>query len=427
VISALSRPRAWLIWPLLVLALIFSIGGTIPPRRAEALGGTFATGVVYYDLNGNGHFDPGEPRAPDAVISWATSIPGAKGQPSVADSNGSFSIDLSGVASNPSGKYVIAAQGTNTVGSVLGITYVLAEGTVTPTISSGQSVSIDIGLDFVGRTNIPTHFAIEGTFQNYFDRRGGVETFGYPVSRLFLFQGFPTQVFQRSVLQRWPDGSVHLLNLLDPGLIQATTINGAVLPGFDSSLVAQAPSVGSPAYIQQALSLVTGNVPNVVDGQAVNFLTTFQHTVSLTAAFPPVPPVSQCQEMGIPIVNCTPGPGYRDATLLPGFDLEIWGLPTSRPTLDPRNSQFIYQRFQRGIMHFQANLGVTEGLLLGQYFKTVLTGQDLPADLAQQMSSSPHLRQYCPGNARWICRPNQLDPTGADLTGAFEPLGQIGS
>lgn len=89
--------------------------------------------------------------------------------------------------------------------------------------------------------------------------------------------------------------------------------------------------------------------------------------------------------------------------------------------LDPQNNQFVYQRFQRGIMHFQGNLGVTEGLLLGQYFKSILTGQNLPPDLAQEAANSPYLDQYCPTGPHWICRPAALDPATTDLTGAFEP------
>ena len=55
-------------------------------------------------------------------------------------------------------------------------------------------------------------------FWNFFERRGGLRTFGYPVSREFRLLGLPVQVFQRIVMQQRPDGSVATLNLLDEGL-----------------------------------------------------------------------------------------------------------------------------------------------------------------------------------------------------------------
>ena len=71
-------------------------------------------------------------------------------------------------------------------------------------------------------TSDPRFFAQTGYriaddgFWNYFSHRGGVRTFGYPVSRRFVLEGFPVQVFQRAVLQQAADGSVRPLNLLDP-------------------------------------------------------------------------------------------------------------------------------------------------------------------------------------------------------------------
>ncbi|MGH2460281.1 MAG: hypothetical protein ACRDIY_15600, partial [Chloroflexota bacterium] len=48
-----------------------------------------------------------------------------------------------------------------------------------------------------------TGYAIDDpSFLDFFDRRGGVQTFGYPVSREFTLLGFPVQVFQRAIMQR---------------------------------------------------------------------------------------------------------------------------------------------------------------------------------------------------------------------------------
>src|SRR5262245_4306247 len=49
-------------------------------------------------------------------------------------------------------------------------------------------------------------------FWNFFQGRGGIDTFGYPVSRQFKLVGFQVQIFQRLVMQLQPDGSVQTLN-----------------------------------------------------------------------------------------------------------------------------------------------------------------------------------------------------------------------
>ena len=119
-------------------------------------------------------------------------------------------------------------------------------------------------------------------------------------------------------------------------------------------------------------------------------------------------------------VSTVPGTDpQRDPDFAALVNLEVWGFPTSNPAPDPANGQFIYQRFQRGIMHYRANTGTTEGILLADYFKSIVTGKNLPPDLAAQAAGSPYMAQYCPGTPNWICRPVQLRDT--DLTFAFEP------
>ena len=58
-------------------------------------------------------------------------------------------------------------------------------------------------------------------------------------------------------------------------------------------------------------------------------------------------------------------------------------------------------------------------ILLADYFKSIITARNLPADLAAQAATSPYLAQYCPGSPGWVWRPLQLRDT--DLTFAFEP------
>jgi hypothetical protein len=58
-------------------------------------------------------------------------------------------------------------------------------------------------------------------------------------------------------------------------------------------------------------------------------------------------------------------------------------------------------------------------LPLGAYLRGVLTGQDLPDDLASEAAGSPLSGQYAPGQPNGLARPDVLPQT--DLTGAFVP------
>jgi hypothetical protein len=205
------------------------------------------------------------------------------------------------------------------------------------------------------------------TFYEYFNARGGVRTFGYPVSRCFKLAGFKVQIFQRRALQLGNDGGVNQLNLLEGLYLPYTNFNGARFPAADPALVAAAPAPGSPGYAEAVLEFIRANAPDVVGPYRVNFLETFRSSVTMAEAFPR---------------------GGGNAGLLSGIHLEMWGVPTSRPAPDPGNPNFVYQRFQRGVMHFDAATGTTQGVLLGDYFKAVLTGRNLPADLAEQVRQS---------------------------------------
>ena len=99
--------------------------------------------------------------------------------------------------------------------------------------------------------------------------------------------------------------------------------------------------------------------------------------------------------------------------------VELWGFPTSAPARDPRNRNFMYQRFQRGVLHHDRATGTTRGLLLADNLKALLTGERLPSDLAEQARGTPIYGQYCPTLPRWVCRPAGLP--ASDLALAFEP------
>ena len=236
----------------------------------------------------------------------------------------------------------------------------------------------------------------DDAFWRYFQARGGVATFGYPVSRTFRLLGFTTQLFQRQALQLAPDGSVRLLNLLDPGLMPYTRFNGSRFPAADPALTAKAPPAGSAGYAAAVVQFVQAMAPDSWQGHATSFFATFQRTVGLAQAFPN---------------------GGGSSALLPLLNLEVWGLPTSAPAVDPTNANFIYQRFQRGVMHYDAGCNCTQGILFGDYFKGILTGQNLPADLAAEAQNSALYQQYDPDSAGYLFRPEQLP--GSDLTFAF--------
>src|SRR5215212_3531655 len=240
----------------------------------------------------------------------------------------------------------------------------------------------------------------DDAFWTYFRRRGGVRTFGYPVSNAFTLQGFKVQIFQRAMLQLQPSGAVAMANVLDEGLLPYTAINGSVFPGPDPDLIRRQPKVGETDYHQKALQFVRDNAPDTWQGRKVDFFQTFSGAVRAEEAFPD---------------------GGASAGLLLGFNLEVWGLPTSKPTPDPTNANFVYQRFQRGIMHYDAACKCTQGLLLADYLKSVLTLLNLPPDLAAQAQRSPFYGQVDPSRPGWLKRPGDLP--SSDLTDAF--LGEM--
>jgi hypothetical protein len=234
-------------------------------------------------------------------------------------------------------------------------------------------------------------------FANYFAERGGVRILGYPISRSFTLDGFEVQFFQRVILQM-QGGQVARLNVLDPTVMPMTRANGSTFPAPDPALASQAPPVTSPTYAQDVAAFIKRVAPDTWNGLPVGFYTLFSTTVPVDVAF----------------TGQTVDP--NQVTLL---NLEIWGLPTSNPAADPANSSFVYQRWQRGIMHFRAAGPVTEGILVGEYFKSVITGRNLPPDLAEDMQTSRYSGQYSPGSPGWVGRPAELPNT--DMTGAFEP------
>ncbi|HEV2123951.1 MAG TPA: hypothetical protein VGW38_14395, partial [Chloroflexota bacterium] len=235
------------------------------------------------------------------------------------------------------------------------------------------------------------YFVERDAFWDFFGHRGGVRTFGYPVSQDFSFLGCSTQMFQRLVVQQCAGGGVATLNLLDGDLVPYTRINGSTFPSIDATVVERAPAPGASDYVSAVQDFLQAVVPDTFEGEPVGFHRTFETTVSLEDAFPA---------------------GDGDPKLLTLLNLELWGLPTSQPVRDPNNGGFVYQRFQRGIMHYDSACACTQGLLLADYLKALITGSGLPADLEEQAGTSPLLRSAISGRL----------PQGTSYLGAFHEI-----
>ena len=270
-----------------------------------------------------------------------------------------------------------------------------ATSTVTPTATPTPVAQAAPAVPHDGRYFVETRFRIDNdAIWGYFQARGVVDVFGFPVSRTFTFLGCTTQILQRQVAQVCIDGQPRLVNLLDPEIFPYTQVNGSTFPAPDPSLKALTPQVGDPSYATAILDFVRANAPDTFNDRPVGFGRTFFGSVQPSRA------------------------GTSDPGILGLLDLEVWGVPISRPQADPSNQNFIYQRFQRGIMHFDASTGATRGILLADYLKSILTGQNVPGDLRQQAQGSRLYAQYAPGAPMWLARPSDLP--GTDLTFAFE-------
>lgn len=237
-------------------------------------------------------------------------------------------------------------------------------------------------------------------FLSYFLRRGGVPTFGYPVSNDFTLLGRRVQVFQRHVLVFQVDGTVSTLPLLAPDVLPLSRVNGSALPPEAPDLRAELealPASADASFPDAALALLEQSAPESWNGFPVGFATAVRATASCADL---VPDGSPCDE--------------RTAALT---GIDVWGLPTSRPAFDPLNQDVIFLRLQKGVLQYTISTGRTEGLLLGDLLKQVLVGADLPADVQARVGASPLRAQYAPGRPASVARPAEL--AASDLSGAF--------
>ncbi|MHB0869907.1 MAG: Vgb family protein [Chloroflexota bacterium] len=305
-----------------------------------------------------------------------------------------------GIAIDGNGNVWLAEQSANKIARAAGAAPIAAPTPVPSPTATPPSVPAPTPapVPHDNRYFSATGFRIDSdVFWDYFNRRGGINTFGYPVSRTFTFLGFDTQFFQRAIMQRGPDGAARTMNVLDTGLMPYTRINGSTFPAPDGAVTGAAPAPGTVDYDSRVQEFIKNHAPNYFDGLNVNFYQAFVNTVRMEDAFPQ---------------------GGGNSSLLPLLNLELWGVPTSRPQRDPNNGNFVYLRFQRGIMHYDATNGFTQGLLLADYLKAIMTGSGLPSDLDVQARDSVFYHQYNSGKTNWVDRPDQLP--GTNLAYAFE-------
>lgn len=223
-----------------------------------------------------------------------------------------------------------------------------------------------------------TGFSItDDAVRTFFNQHGGAGTFGVPISREFVLMGAPVQLFRNAALQVQSDGSAQVMQSTGPDLVPYLQLNGLSVPAADPALAFVAPSVDQPNDPSRLQVFLRGTVSDTWNGAPVAFSST------LTEAGGP----------------------------------DVWGLPTSSPKSDPNNPQFIYQRFQNGILLYDAAAGTTQLLPVGEYLKALLTGQNLPTDLASEAAASPLLRQYDPTRLQSLATPGKL--ITSDLTDAF--------
>ena len=98
----------------------------------------------------------------------------------------------------------------------------------------------------------------------------------------------------------------------------AAPLDGLTVPPVDPALVFVAPTPDQPNYSARLDAFLEATVPDTWNGEPVAFLSTLNDT---------------------------------------GTD--VVGLPTSAPAADPRNPNFIYQRFQNDVLFYNATDGTT--------------------------------------------------------------------
>lgn len=235
-----------------------------------------------------------------------------------------------------------------------------------------------------------TGYAVaEGAIGAYFRARGGVRTFGPPISNEFTLLGSQVQLFRNHLLKIEANGSVSTVNLFAMGAIPFRNVGGRIIPEVDQGLVASAPVPGAPDYAVRVLEFIRANAPDQWEGLPVGFHQKFLETVRAEDA------LTNGGEPG----------------LLPGFSHEVWGVPVSRPVRDAQDPDVILLRWERGVMAFSRQSASVSTIPLGEAFKAVLTGEGLGPERTAAAQGSQFLLQYQPGAPDAVARANDLPAT----------------
>jgi uncharacterized protein with LGFP repeats len=114
--------------------------------------------------------------------------------------------------------------------------------------------------------------------------------------------------------------AVVVLALAVPGVVNAAgPLDGLTIPTSDPSLTFVAPTPDQPNYDARLDAFLSVTVPDTWNGAPVAFLQT-----------------------------------YNEAG-----GVDVLGLPTSLVQADPHNPNFVYQRFQNGVLFYNASDGTT--------------------------------------------------------------------
>jgi hypothetical protein len=256
----------------------------------------------------------------------------------------------------------------------------------------------------------------------FYHRRGGARTFGPPISRELLLMGSPVQLFERGMLRVGEEDSVSIVNMLEaPFLPYEALAADLILPRVEGELIDTAPDPTAENFGTTSQDFVRRHTADSFEDRPTRFYASFMSAVLFRDAF---------------------WDGQGDPNLIPGFNLEFWGLPTSRaqylvvgqelvqvgttPEGDPLfgtrdivDQNTVLQRYQRGVMRHDAVAGRPTILDLGTYLRAVLLGDESFADLAAVAAGSPLWAQYNSEEPAWVARPDELPDTNLEL--AFEP------
>ena len=107
---------------------------------------------------------------------------------------------------------------------------------------------------FCGRGICEDHVQTHPYILELFKAHGGVEVFGYPISRRFLLRGEWVQLFQRVGVRLLADGRAEVLPLLDE--LPLRRLNGSELPEPDPALTSRWPRPDEPGFARRAEALL---------------------------------------------------------------------------------------------------------------------------------------------------------------------------